>query len=161
MNSCLLSLQCRWQKGKSNQFNEQGEYKSQYAWASLMNCWFQVRSLHENCEEFEIVEKHLRDTVPHRELAMVIEIACRCISLTPQERPRMDKIAQCLERLIELDSPPSDFTMSTTASIRTRSMTNLTDVGRPSHDFLDISDLPGFRHDGQKFVIDMGQNSSP
>lgn len=114
--------------------------------------------MHENCEEFEIVEKSLRDTVPHRELAMVMEIACRCISLAPQERPRMDKIAQYLERLIELDSPPSDFTLSTTASIRTRSLNNI-DNPRPSHDYLDISDLPGFRHDGHKFVIDMGQNS--
>lgn len=70
----------------------------------------------------------------------------------------MDKIAQYLERLIELDSPPSDFTLSTTASIRTRSLNNI-DNPRPSHDFLDISDLPGFRHDGHKFVIDMGQNS--
>lgn len=121
--------------------------------------WLQVRSLHEKTEEFEIVEKCLRDTVPHRELAMVMEIACRCISLAPQERPRMDKIAQYLERLMELDSRLSDFTFSTNASTRTRSLNNTEMPGRPSHDFLDISDLPGFRHDGHKFIIDMGQSS--
>lgn len=117
--------------------------------------------MHENSEEFEVVEKCLRDAVPHQELAMVMEIACRCISLAPQERPRMDKIAQYLERLIELDSPPSDFTLSTTTSIRARSLNNDSNVGhgRVSRDFLDISDLPGFRHDGHKFVIDMEEST--
>lgn len=120
-----------------------------------------VRSLHENSEEFEVVEKHLRDSVPHQELAMVMEIACRCISLEPQERPHMDKIAQYLERLIELDAPLSDFTLSTNASVRARSLNNDNNLGhgRVSHDFLDISDLPGFRHDGHKFVIDMEGSS--
>jgi hypothetical protein len=71
-------------------------------------------------------------------------------------RPRMDKVAQHLERLIDLDSTPSTFSLSNTTSVRTGSLnTEFPGHGRLSHDFLDISDLPGFRHDGHKFIIDM------
>ncbi|KAG0625730.1 hypothetical protein M758_2G076700 [Ceratodon purpureus] len=110
-----------------------------------------VRNLQENCQEFEMVEKRWRDTVPHRELALFMEIACRCVSLEPSKRPRMDKVAHHLERLMDCDSTSSVFTLSNNTSTRTGH-------GRRSHDFLDISDLPGFRHDGHRYIIDMDRS---
>lgn len=56
---------------------------------------------------------YLRETAPHEEIATAVEIACRCVSLTPDERPPMDKVVQFLEPLGDFESTPSDnFTPS-------------------------------------------------
>ena len=64
--------------------------------------------------ELEAVDKNLRETAPYQELATAMEIACRCVSMTPDERPSMDKVVQLLEPLADFEGTPSDtFTTST------------------------------------------------
>lgn len=121
----------------------------------------QVRALRERSLEFEIVDEHLRETIPHRELAVLVEIACTCVSLAPEERPCMDRIVQSLESLPEHENTtPSSFTLSTTPSMKTQSM-DYNDINsgfkkdQVDPDFLDISHFPGFRRDGQNYVLDI------
>nr|APU94862.1 leucine-rich repeat receptor-like protein kinase [Pohlia nutans] len=72
-----------------------------------------VRSLRETGLQLEAVDMYLRETAPHEEIATAVEIACRCVSLTPDERPPMDKVVQFLEPLGDFESTPSDnFTPS-------------------------------------------------
>lgn len=121
----------------------------------------QVRTLRERSLEFEIVDKNLRETIPHRELAVLVEIACTCVSLAPEERPCMDRVVQLLESLPEHDNTtPSSFTLSTTPSMKKQSM-DYNDINsgfkkdQVDPDFLGISDLPGFRRDGHNYVLDI------
>jgi len=63
----------------------------------------------------EAVDKYLRETAPHEELATALEIACRCVSLALDERPPMYKIVQFLEPLGDFESTASDNFMPSTA----------------------------------------------
>jgi hypothetical protein len=80
--------------------------------------WLQVRSLREKGLELEAVDKYLRETAPHQELATAMEIACRCVSLTPDERPPMGRVVQFLEPLADFENTPSD-TFTPWTSLRT------------------------------------------
>lgn len=84
----------------------------------------QVRKLHENNMEFEVVDKSIRNTANHQELAIMMEIACSCISQAPEERPDMYKVVQVLDSLVDPDSTASLFTLSTTPSDSIRSSVN-------------------------------------
>jgi len=83
-----------------------------------------VRKLHENNMEFEVVDKSIRDTANHQEVAIMMEIACSCISQAPEERPDMYKVVQMLDSLVDPDSTASLFTSSTTPSDSIRSSVN-------------------------------------
>lgn len=75
--------------------------------------------------EFEVVDKSIRNTANHHELAIMMEIACSCISLAPEERPDMYKVVQVLDSLVDPDSTASLLTFSTTPSDSIRSSVNL------------------------------------
>ena len=66
-----------------------------------------VRDLHGRGSAIEIVDQSLRDSVSGVELDLLLEVACHCISLNPQDRPQMNKVVETLEILTETDmSPP-------------------------------------------------------
>lgn len=71
----------------------------------------------------------------------MMEIACKCISLVPDERPRMDKIVQYLERLTQFDHTPSTFTLSSSPS--------LNQMG------LDVPEMEEFTRQGEHYVLNI------
>lgn len=75
-----------------------------------------LRCLREKGQELEVVEKYLRETAPHQELAIALEIACRCVSLTPEERPPMDEVVQILESLANSSESTQPTVTETTAT---------------------------------------------
>ncbi|KAG0625375.1 hypothetical protein M758_2G049900 [Ceratodon purpureus] len=96
-----------------------------------------VRSLREEGLELQAVDKYLQETAPHEELATAMEIACRCVSLTPEERPSMDRVVQFLDPLGDFESTPSDtFTPSTArTSLRMSNVDpflRISNIGSPS-----------------------------
>lgn len=70
----------------------------------------------------------------------------------------MDKVVNQLESLSELDiATPFKCSPSETKKC---AKAQFPGFGRLSHDFLDIIDVPGFKHDGYKFIIDMGHSNN-
>lgn len=59
----------------------------------------QVRNLRESGLQLEAVDKFLKETAADEELETALEIACRCVSLMPFERPPMNRVVQYLEPL--------------------------------------------------------------
>lgn len=72
-----------------------------------------VRELNSTGKSMEVVDKNLRDTVPSVELELLLEIACHCISLKPQDRPTMHKVVETLELLTETGMSPAGTSMRT------------------------------------------------
>jgi serine/threonine protein kinase len=66
------------------------EYTNLAAW---------VRDLHSHGRALEVVDQRLRDTVAGVELDLLLEVACHCVSLNPQDRPQMNKVVETLEIL--------------------------------------------------------------
>lgn len=80
--------------------------------------------MRENGLQLEAVDKYLRETAPDEELETALEIACRCVSLMPDERPPMNRVVQYLEPLGNFEGTISEnFTPSAgTGSLRIRTL---------------------------------------
>ncbi|XP_024373025.1 receptor-like serine/threonine-protein kinase At1g78530 isoform X1 [Physcomitrium patens] len=103
-----------------------------------------VRELHIAGKAKEIVDQNLRDTVPSVDLDLVLEVACHCVSLDPEERPHMSKVVEMLELLSVSGLSPG------CASIRT----SLEALERSASCKPLVSDVPGFRPVGSYFIFD-------
>jgi hypothetical protein len=76
--------------------------------------YLQVRSIYNKCDSSNIVDKRLRETVSHVDLDAVLELACLCVSLTPEDRPKINKVVEILEALAQ-----SENSTQSSSSIRT------------------------------------------
>ncbi|KAG0630232.1 hypothetical protein M758_1G163800 [Ceratodon purpureus] len=81
-----------------------------------------VRSLHSHGNAIDIVDKNLRDSVAGVELDLLLEVACHCISLNPQDRPQMNKVVETLEILTETGMTPSGTSVRTSRDTSDGSM---------------------------------------
>lgn len=88
------------------------DYTNLAAWA---------RTLHNECRAKEIVDQNLRDTVAGVDLDLVLEVACHCVSLNPNDRPQMNKVVETLEILTESALTPSATSVRTSHDTTGRS----------------------------------------
>jgi len=60
-----------------------------------------VRNLCKEGHESDVVDTYLKDRTPYEALRLLLEVACQCVSLLPQDRPSMTKVVEALETLTD------------------------------------------------------------
>ncbi|CAK9234230.1 unnamed protein product [Sphagnum troendelagicum] len=95
-----------------------------------------VRNLCKEGHESDVVDTYLKDRTPYEELRLLLEVACQCVSLLPQDRPSMTKVVEALETLTDnIESVSSSSCLQTPNSELWRSVGETTSFNSGSFRF--------------------------
>ena len=119
--------------------------------------YLQVRSIYNKCDSSNLVDKRLRETVSHVDLDAMLELACLCVSLTPEDRPKINKVVEILEALAHSENSSTQ----SSSSLRSSSIDDAPSEGSisstPAKDDDDSSctKTPKLKINGEYFVFEV------
>ena len=103
------------------------------------------------------MDKRLRETVSHVDLDAMLELACLCVSLTPEDRPKINKVVEILEALAHSENSSTQ----SSSSLRSSSIDDAPSEGSisstPAKDDDDSSctKTPKLKINGEYFVFEV------
>lgn len=96
------------------------------------------------------MDKRLRETVSHVDLDAVLELACLCVSLTSEDRPKINKVVEILEALAH-----SENSTQSSSSLRTSIDAPSEDsTSSPTKDDDPCTKTPKLKINGEYFVFE-------